>query len=268
MKLTTRLVEKPWGQTGLPARFVSDPAVRIGEIWFEHPAGEPLDLMIKYLFTSERLSIQVHPNDEQARAAGFAAGKEEMWIILAARPDARIGLGLTRDARAEELRAAVADGSIEQLVDWRPTRAGDLWYNPAGTIHAIGGGLVVLEVQQATDCTYRLYDYGRPRALHLDAGIAVAQGTVHRDPRDGRVPDSGSAVLVDGPVFGVAWCDGALPVDMPLTFAPYQLAPVHGSVMVDGCELGVGECALVQDLATIELASDAGAVLAWSVAAD
>lgn len=268
MKLTTRIVPKPWGRTDIPARFAAPAGERIGEIWFEHPAyepgTEPLALMIKYLFTSERLSVQVHPNDMQAQAAGYAHGKEEMWIILDAEPGATLGVGLTRDVDAATLRAAAADGSIAELLDWRTVRAGDVLYNPAGTIHALGAGITVIEVQQAVDLTYRLYDYGRPRELHLDAGIAVAEGKVHADPRDGRLPDHGGAVLVDGPVFGVAWCDGALPAGLPgAVSGPWQVAAIDGPLMIAGDMLHPGACALASTPDDVRIPAGTHAVLAW-----
>src|SRR5690348_12309480 len=108
MKLDRRYVEKPWGRTQLPAIFDSPAGKRIGEIWFTGPGDQPL--LVKYLFTSERLSVQVHPNDEQARARGLERGKSECWYILEAEPGATLGLGLKRDASAEELRAAALDG--------------------------------------------------------------------------------------------------------------------------------------------------------------
>ena len=158
----------------MPAGFPRPPGDEpIGEIWFEPPADA--ELLVKYLFTSERLSIQVHPDDEAARARGHARGKDEAWYVIDAGPGAAIGLGLTRAVSRDELRRAALDGSIEALLDWRPVAAGDLLYSPAGTIHAIGAGIALVEVQQNADITYRLYDYGRPRALHLDEAVAVAK---------------------------------------------------------------------------------------------
>lgn len=176
-RLSTIRVSKPWGRHHLWPGF-SDPAPGedpIGEIWFDAPGGMDAELMVKYLFTSERLSIQVHPGDEQARAAGYPRGKEEAWVILAAEPGATIALGTKAPMTPATLRAAALDGSIEAQVDWRPVAAGDVIYSSAGTIHAIGAGITLIEVQQNVDLTYRLYDYGRPRELHLDAGAAVSR---------------------------------------------------------------------------------------------
>ena len=177
--MRSRPVERPWGRDRLPEPFsalVQD-GRRIGEIWFEDEAAASPALLIKYLFTSERLSIQVHPDDAEAQAAGLPSGKDEAWLVIGAEPGAVIGLGLTEAVSPEALRAAALDGSIERLIDWRPVAAGDYFYSPAGTIHAIGAGVSLIEIQQYADVTYRLYDYGRPRELHLDAGVAVA------DPR-------------------------------------------------------------------------------------
>jgi mannose-6-phosphate isomerase len=163
-----------WGRRDLPPGLPRPPGnAPIGEIWFEPP--DHAELLVKYLFASERLSIQVHPDDEAARARGYERGKDEAWYVIEAEPGATIGLGLTREMSREELRRAALDGSIEGLLDWRPVTVGDLLYSPAGTIHAIGGGIALIEVQQNVDVTYRLYDYGRPRELHLDEAIAVAK---------------------------------------------------------------------------------------------
>lgn len=166
-------VERVWGRRDIPAGFprLADD-VPVGEIWFEAPAGA--GLLVKYLFTAERLSIQVHPDDAAARARGLPHGKDEAWFVLDAEPGAAIGLGLTRDVTREALRAAALDGGIEALLDWRPVARGDVFYSPAGTVHAIGGGIALIEIQQNLDLTYRLYDYGRPRALHVEEAVAVA----------------------------------------------------------------------------------------------
>ena len=108
--LPTQSVEKVWGRTHLPEPFSSPDGQRIGEIWFEPPA-ELDQLLVKFLFTSEKLSVQCHPSDEQAREG--EQGKEECWLVLDAEPDARIAIGLKKPADADTLRAAAQDGSIE-----------------------------------------------------------------------------------------------------------------------------------------------------------
>jgi len=167
-QLPTRLVEKVWGRDALPAPFVAPQGKRIGEIWFEPPPEHP-DLLVKYLFTSENLSVQVHPSDADALAG--EEGKEECWLVLDAEPGATLAIGFDEPITAEQMEAAARDGSIEDLLTWHPVKAGDLFYLPAGTVHAIGPGLSLVEVQQTSDTTFRLFDYGRPRELHLELSL-------------------------------------------------------------------------------------------------
>src|SRR3546814_1741344 len=119
-----RIVEKPWGRIDVPVAFGDLAGRRIGEIWFEDPAGDDAPLLVKFLFTSERLSIQVHPDDEAARQAGFPRGKDECWLILAADAGAELGIGLRQSSDADTLRRAALDGSIEAMLDWRPAQIG------------------------------------------------------------------------------------------------------------------------------------------------
>lgn len=199
MKLRRRFVEKPWGRTHLPATFDAPADTRIGEVWFEDSADLPL--LAKYIFTSERLSIQVHPNDEEARARGHPRGKTEWWYILDAEPGSTLGLGLKRELTPTQLRGAALDGSIEKQLDWCPVEAGDFFLVPAGTIHAIGGGLSLLEFQQNSDVTYRLYDYGRPRELHIDDAVAVATSQPYPASCAGHLLAGEEHALVEGPIF-------------------------------------------------------------------
>jgi mannose-6-phosphate isomerase len=202
-KLVTRRIAKPWGRCRLAPWFAdtAEGADQVGEIWFEDPRGGDPDLLIKYLFTSERLSVQVHPDDVAARAAGYPRGKEEAWLVLGVEPPGEVGLGTTRPLSAEELRAAALDGSIETLMDWKQVKAGDFIYSPAGTVHAIGAGVTLIEVQQNVDVTYRLYDYGRPRELHLDAGIAVADARPFAIIDRSRALGQGRTVLTEAGKF-------------------------------------------------------------------
>jgi mannose-6-phosphate isomerase len=131
-------------------------------------------LLLKLLFTSAPLSIQVHPDDTFARAMGMPNGKSEAWYIISAEPGAQIGIGLKRRVTPQELRTSIANGSIVELVQWRPVAKGDVIFIPAGTIHALGAGIVLAEIQQRSDTTFRLFDYDRARELHVDNGVAVA----------------------------------------------------------------------------------------------
>jgi mannose-6-phosphate isomerase len=224
-----------------------------------------MPVLIKYLYTSERLSIQVHPDNLQARSAGHPCGKDEMWIVLDAEPGASIGLGLRRECSTQEFADAVEDGSVVDLVDWRPVRIGDVIYNEAGTVHAAGAGLVLLEVQQSVDLTYRLYDYGRPRELHLDEGLKVSRLGRHRPDRDCNISDGVSRILVDGPHFGAAWCAGELPAGLPVGAGDFQLVVVSGQVFHRGALIETGQALLVNSLAGLEMAKDAVVLIAWPV---
>jgi mannose-6-phosphate isomerase len=240
MKLERRYVEKPWGRTQLPATFGSTTGKRIGEIWFTG-AGDQ-ELLVKYLFTSERLSIQVHPSDEEARARGLPRGKSECWYILDAEPGATLGLGLKREVSRDELRAAALDGSIEELIDWRPVVRGDFYTVPSGTIHAIGGGISLLEIQQNADVTYRLYDYGRPRVLHLDDAIAVARAGPYTNALAQHLSGDGQATLVDGPHFVVLQTTDGHALEDQLRWA----IPLDGAVHTKDERASAGDCLLLQ----------------------
>ena len=173
-----RVVRKPWGSTDLrPWRDSHDDGGAIGELWFERAdAAAPASaLLLKLLFTTEPLSIQVHPDDAFAQSKGMRHGKTEAWYILSALPGAKIALGLKWELSAAQLRAAITDGSIAELVQWRGVVKDEVVFVPAGTIHAIGAGLVVAEIQQRSDTTFRLFDYGRKRPLHVDDAVAVAK---------------------------------------------------------------------------------------------
>jgi mannose-6-phosphate isomerase len=172
-----RVVHKPWGVSDLrPWSGVDGTDNAVGELWFERTdKGAPVPaLLLKLLFTSEPLSIQVHPDDTFARAMGMPNGKSEAWYIVSAEPDAKIGVGLKHRITPQELRASIRNGSIVELMHWRPVAKGDVIYIPAGTIHALGAGIVLAEIQQNSDATFRLFDYGRGRQLHEDDGVAVA----------------------------------------------------------------------------------------------
>lgn len=172
-----RIVEKPWGSTDLrPWSALRHPGGAVGELCFERAdAAAPAPaLLLKLLFTSAPLSIQVHPDDAVAHASGLPHGKAEAWYVLSAHPAAQVAVGLTHPVSGAQLRAAIADGSVAELVHWRPAMQGDVIFVPGGTIHAVGAGLVLAEIQQRSDTTFRLFDHGRARALHVDQAVAAA----------------------------------------------------------------------------------------------
>ena len=238
MKLDRRYVEKPWGVSTLPPMFDPPPGKRIGEVWFT--GGGDLPLLLKYLFTSERLSVQVHPDDAYARAHGLPHGKTECWYVLDAEPGSTIALGLLREASRDDLRAAALDGSIEQLMDWKPVRAGDFFFVPPGTIHAIGSGISLMEFQQNIDLTYRLYDYGRPRELHLDDGLAVSRPAPYPAALTQHLGGSETRTLLDGPHFTLVHTSKDALEDRQR-----WVMPIKGEVRGNGDTAGPGECLLL-----------------------
>ena len=169
VRLPTRFLEKVWGTPDLLPWFPTSDK-KIGEVWFE----ADLPLLVKFVFTSDRLSVQVHPNDQFAAAHENSRGKTEMWYVMRADPGARIAIGFRESITRDRLLEAAVSGEIEQLLNWIDVQAGDAFFLPAGTVHAIGAGLALCEVQQHSDVTYRLYDYGRPRELHLEKAVQVA----------------------------------------------------------------------------------------------
>jgi mannose-6-phosphate isomerase len=129
-------------------------------------------LLVKFLFPCEKLSVQVHPTDEDARRAGLPCGKSECWYVVKAELDAQVGVGLKPGTSRADFEAALRRGDrADQLLNWLYIKPGEMIYNPAGTVHAIGPGSVLVEIQQNSDTTYRLYDYGRERELHLEPGL-------------------------------------------------------------------------------------------------
>jgi len=252
-QLPTRMVDKVWGRDELPAPFVAPAGTRIGEIWFEPPPEVP-QVLVKYLFTSEKLSVQVHPSDDTALAG--EAGKEECWLVLDADEDARLAIGFERDVTPAEIEAAALDGTIEQLLTWHPARPGDLFYLPAGTVHAIGPGLSLVEVQQTSETTFRLYDYGRPRELHLERALAVSEGVPYAAEHRRSIADG--QVLVDGPHFRLDRIEGA-PDAATLAAYPDALLvlPLAGEVSArDGsARAGAGECLVATGLGSLDFSA-------------
>ncbi|MBS0482110.1 MAG: class I mannose-6-phosphate isomerase [Proteobacteria bacterium] len=266
--LPFRMLEKPWGQDVLPPPFAAPPGKRIGEVWFETPAALP-QLLIKYLFTSEKLSVQVHPSDAQTLAAGQGRlGKEECWYVVSAAPGAVLGVGFDRRVSAQEIRAAALDGSIEAMLTWHQVQPGDFFYITPGTVHAIGAGISLIEIQQNTDTTYRMYDYGRPRPLHLEEAIGVARGEPYDDPRQRRIPERGEELLTDGPLFRLLRYDGALSDRMHDLFAggPLLVIPLAGDAIVHSQPARPGDCALAMSVADLRLDGGARGILAQSLA--
>ena len=270
--LPIRFVEKPWGRERLPAPFSHTPfskggaEKRIGEIWFE-PSPELPSLLVKYIFTSENLSVQVHPNDAQAKASGAGpSGKDECWLVIAAEPGAALGVGFGEPVEPDTMRKAALDGSIEDMLVWYPVSAGDFFYIPAGTVHAIGPGVSLIEIQQNSDLTYRLYDYGRPRDLHLDAGIAVAKGTPHDPALRQHIPLQGTVELARGPYFTAHRLDGEPDQVLKQEYArPMLVIPLEGSVTIDAGEIAAGGCGYASGIDAVTFSAGCRSVIVHPV---
>lgn len=265
---------RPWGTRDLSPWYDYRPAEPVGEAWLTGPqclietgehqgrtlaelaAAEPdallgsprreddYPLLLKYLFPHDKLSVQVHPDDAMARATGEARGKTECWYVLEARPGAAVALGLKLGSTLEAMRQAILDHTLEAMVEQVPVTAGDMIFVDAGTVHAIGPGVVLLETQQTSDITYRLYDYGRPRELHIDRGLAATR--LHTAAGKVAPRQQGSRIrLIEQQYFTV----DRLPVGPPGPFdsaadaganagVPHTLVALEGSAMVEaeGCE--------------------------------
>ncbi len=211
---------RPWGRPDLEPWYSSAEVGRaaepIGEAWLTAPLSEALEgvhagrtlqqiasdnteallgewreerefpLLLKLLFPDDKLSVQVHPDDAQARSMGQPRGKTECWYVVDAEPGAAVACGLLPGVDPQQMHAAAADGTLETLLRYVPVQRGDMVFVDAGTVHAIGPGVTLLETQQTSDTTFRLYDYGRPRELHLQRGVEVSRA----ETRAGRVAPS------------------------------------------------------------------------------
>ena len=179
--------------TGNQSRFANGPFAgqTLGQAWRQMPlewTGTAIDtkrdfpLLVKFLFTEDKLSVQVHPNDEQAaqyEPGAASCGKTEMWYALRAQPGAEVLVGLDPQVTPESFRRCIEDGTAEDCLARVPLQAGDAVFVPAGAAHTIGAGLLLCEIQQHSDITYRVYDYNRPdsrgklRDLHIEKAMQV-----------------------------------------------------------------------------------------------
>jgi mannose-6-phosphate isomerase len=217
LRLEASFHPRIWGSRRL-APWFPDAATGIGEVWFT--SDPPPPLLVKFLFTEDKLSVQVHP--------GGAQGKTEMWHVLRADPGASVAVGFRAPIDAERLRRAAESGEVDKLLNWVPVRPGDTVFVPAGTVHAIGAGLAICEIQQYSDTTYRLYDYRRGRELHLDEALRAATFDPH--PGVTRLP-------VRCPYFETE----ALPAGGESVVAADLLAVLEGEGELDGQPCRQGE---------------------------
>jgi mannose-6-phosphate isomerase len=262
--------ERPWGVRDLRpvyTRLVSEP---IGESWLtweeNRVANGPLagssigelskqygrdmvgtlacfedrfPLLIKFLFPGDKLSVQVHPDDDGARKYGQPCGKTECWYVLRAEPGAQVALGVKPGVTLDEFRRSIEETRAEELLNWVDVYAGDMLYVAAGTVHTIGGGMVLVETQQTSDITYRLYDYGRPRELHIEKGLEAVK--LHTNA--GRVlrqsESDGHDTLVSSSFFQVekfvlrGQANHAIRMQQEKSLSPKILTAINGSGVVE-----------------------------------
>lgn len=220
-RLGVRFAERVWGKADLQPWYSHVGGGPVGEVWLtgemcvveegpyegkllaqlEEEFGPSLlgthphfPLLVKILFPQQKLSVQVHPDDVQAvTLGGDARPKTECWYVLEAAPGATISLGLKPGTSQGAVQDALGHPSLETLLNEEPVAAGDMIYVEAGTVHAVGAGLVILEVQQPSDTTFRLYDYGRDRELHLEEGLQV----IKLETESGKVAQHEGAMCTD-----------------------------------------------------------------------
>lgn len=256
-RLDARCVEKPWGRTRLGPGFEHlETGAPIGELWFDAPDH---DLLVKYLFTGETLSIQVHPDDDQAQEKGLGRGKDEAWLVLAADPGAVVALGPKVALTPEQLRQSVADREVMNLLHWQAVKPGDFIYSPARTLHTMGAGLTLIEVQQNADVTYRLFDHGRPRELHVEEAVETARLT----PFEAQPAPEKPFLLCEGPKFVV---EQLLLGSQHVVLQDVEalLIMVEGTGALDGLPVTAGECWRVSDEVDLKLAETGRGLLAYA----
>lgn len=277
IRLQPRFVERVWGTTDLAPWFPA-PAATIGEVWLtadENETSEGLTLralmerygerllgtavrpafggrfpiLVKFLFTQAKLSVQVHPDDRYGEAHEGSPGKTEMWHVLRAEEGATIVAGFRHNLDSERLREVVLDGTVEEHLALWPAAAGQTYFVPARTVHAVGAGVVICEIQQNSDITYRLWDYGRPRELHIERSLAVAERGPHPGPL-APVPSAAGEMLATCPYFATERISCRAAVALQSEAERFHLLVTvegQGVLTAGGGEwnLGPGECWLI-----------------------
>jgi mannose-6-phosphate isomerase len=283
-RLKPTFAARIWGRMDLSPWYTSTGLQgKVGEAWLTGPksvledgefAGRTLEevwpefpLLVKMLFPNDKLSVQVHPDDAQAQAIGLARGKTECWYVLAAEPGATVACGLVAGATVADVAAAIEAGTLESLLTMVSVKVGDMVFVDAGTVHAIGPGVTLLEVQQTCDITYRLYDYGRPRELHLKAGLEV----VKAQTKAGLVeptPMEGFTRLIQAKYFVVDRYEltAGTPIVLHNTAAGCVVG-LAGSGLVGGVEIFPGKAVVLPNgLSTVETAGSLAFAWCWEPA--
>jgi mannose-6-phosphate isomerase len=258
---SVRAMRKPWGVSDLqPWSSIDGTGDAVGELWFERAdSNAPMPaLLLKLLFTSAPLSIQVHPDDTFARAMGMPNGKSEAWYIISAEPGAQVGVGLNRRVTPQELCAAITNGSIVDLVQWRSVAKGDVIFIPAGTIHALGAGIVLAEIQQRSDTTFRLFDYGRQRELHEESAVAVSDAGPAQAQSGPRRLTAVRAALITSQHFVIERID--LPANSNWALNADRetwILAIEGRALIGVTSISVGDAVFIEDDRTgIEVGAD------------
>jgi mannose-6-phosphate isomerase len=197
-------------------------------------------LLLKFLFPHEKLSVQVHPDDEQAARVGEPWGKTECWYVAHAKPGSQIALGLKPGVTAAQLEQAIHQHRAEEVLNWINVYAGEMIYVAGGTVHTLGPGSIIVETQQQSDMTYRLYDYGRPRELHLKDGMAAVKEkvksgkVVHPAPSQIAGSKNRRSPLVAAPYFVVDMFEAKEPLNL-VTRDESGRSSVQVLVATEGC---------------------------------
>ena len=258
--------DAPWGGTRLYAYGKGKAGVRMAESWEVscHPIGparlpdgqllkdvlKPADIgdaftdsifpvLTKFIDARENLSVQVHPDDAFAAKTEGQRGKTEMWYILEAAEGAGIYLGPEKAVTKKELSAAIQEDRLMPLLHFQPVKPGEAYLIPAGTLHAIGAGVVLYEIQENSDVTYRVYDYGRGRELHLEKAMAVV--STIPVALDCRLHSDADGVLISCPYFRVRHLIVRGSMILPLTrrsFLGLTVVEGNGSVSALPAEKG------------------------------
>ncbi len=262
-KALIQRIAQPWGRVDLtPWAAVPATNERIGELCFERSdqLAKPPTLRLKLLFTGMPVSRKIGANDEATASPGIANEKSEAWLVLEADSNARIGLGVAAAISAQHLRAAMDAGSVSDLLAWRPTRAGDAALVPAGTLHAMGPGMVVAEVEQRGDASVVVADERNRRGMNVDAVLAVANLT----PLPAAMPpiprNNVRTVLVESPDFVLerAWLPPGSSWRINVRHENWLLV-LAGGLTSEALAFAVGEGAFINEGTTDMFAGPAGA---------
>jgi mannose-6-phosphate isomerase len=255
-------------ETGLMAgRTLAAIAAQAGEALLGAGGGSEFPLLVKLLFPNDKLSVQVHPDDAHAQTMGQPRGKTECWYVLEAEPGATIALGLREGATADAVRAAIAAGTMEEWMQWVPVETGNMIFVDAGTVHAIGPGVVLLETQQTSDITFRMYDYGRPRELHVEQALRVmktrtAAGKVAPVSMDGFVRLIAQKYFVVDRYDVGAGCEVSIPIAEAGCLVGLKGAGTVKNEGVEAVELVAGKAVVVPaNAGKVVVRTEAGASL-------